>query len=246
MFTVFMQFIFSKFGTLCHQILKRGVLIFASILLVLPLILALPVQAATIYDLPPTAGGEDTWLVDEANVLSRLTETQVKEKLQDLAKQTGDEVHLVIIQRLDFGETTQDFADALFEKWFPTAALQANKILIVVDTLTTNSGIRVGEASDELLTADIAASVANETLLVPIRDGSRYNQAMFDVSDRLTAVLSGLPDPGPPIVENTVNIERTYATAEETQESNATTIVIVLLVIATVVPMATYFAYVMR
>ncbi|HEY9837120.1 MAG TPA: hypothetical protein V6D27_09510, partial [Vampirovibrionales bacterium] len=70
-----------------------------------------------------------------------------------------------------------------------------------------------------------------------------YNQALTDVSDRMIAVLSGQPDPGPPIIDTSLNIERTFATAEETDSGNATMVVIVLLVLATVIPMATYYFY---
>ena len=41
-----------------------------------------------------------------------------------------------------------------------------------------------------------------------------------------------------------MRVEGTFASAEETKESNATVIVIVLLIISTVVPMVTYYAYV--
>ncbi|MFN9317428.1 MAG: YgcG family protein, partial [Microcystis sp.] len=39
------------------------------------------------------------------------------------------------------------------------------------------------------------------------------------------------------------NIESTFTTAEETDDKNATIWVIVLLVLATVIPMVTYFWY---
>jgi uncharacterized protein len=41
-----------------------------------------------------------------------------------------------------------------------------------------------------------------------------------------------------------INIESTYASAEETDDRSATVWVIVLLAVATLVPMATYFWYV--
>jgi uncharacterized protein len=60
----------------------------------------------------------------------------------------------------------------------------------------------------------------------------------------LAAVLSGEPDPGPPIVENKISAESTFTKAEDTDRGSATILVVVLLILATVIPMLTYFAYV--
>jgi uncharacterized protein len=95
-----------------------------------------------------------------------------------------------------------------------------------------------------VLTDDIAASVVNETIQVPLIQGDKYNQALLDASDRVAIVLSGEPDPGPPVFDNSVDVERSYKTAEETDTNNATIVVVVLLVVATVIPMVTYFWYV--
>lgn len=227
------------------QTLKQGLLILTSLLLIL-LFLTDSVEATSIYDFPSTLNFDQDAVIDQANVLSPITESQIKDKLKNLAKETTEEVYFVTIDRVEFVETAQGFAEGLFEQWFSTPQVGSDKIVIVVDTLTETSGIKVGKAGEALLDQVTAQSVANETLLTPVRNGSRYNQAAFDVVDRLTPVLSGLPDPGPPTLEATVSTERTYATAEETEESNATAIVIVLLIVATIVPMATYFAYVLR
>jgi uncharacterized protein len=66
---------------------------------------------------------------------------------------------------------------------------------------------------------------------------------LLGASDRLAAVLSGRPDPGPPTLTDNVQVEGTFATPEQTKESNATVWVIGFLVVATVVPMATYYFY---
>lgn len=79
--------------------------------------------------------------------------------------------------------------------------------------------------------------------MMPLRDGNKYNQAFLDASDRLVAVISGNPDPGPPVVEETIQTEGTFARAEDTDDRSATVIVVVLLVLATVIPMATYYFY---
>lgn len=206
---------------------------------------ALPALATGLYSMPQTISG-DTWLVDEADQVSRLNEGKIEGALKQLAQSTGDEVRFVTIHRLDYGETTQSFADQLMELWFPTPEAQSNQTIIVLDDVTNTIGISVGEGTAELLTNDIAQSVIGETMKVPLLKGNQYNQAFLAATDRLSAVIAGQPDPGPPEYDNTVDTERNFATAEETEATrgSSTLVVVVLLIAATVIPMATYYWYV--
>lgn len=206
-------------------------------------IATLPAQATGVYDLPSLSAGSPTWVVDSADAISFANESKLNSDLKKLATQTGNEVRLVIIRRLDYGETIESFADKLFSQWYPTAEAQANQTLLVVDTLTNSTTIVRGTKVQPLLSAEIADSVVSETVAIPLREGAKYNQAFLDASSRLSAVLSGQPDPGPPAARE-INIESTFASAEETDDANATLWVIVLLVLATAIPMATYFWYV--
>lgn len=205
---------------------------------------ATPAFATGVNQMPQVAAGERTWVIDQAEVLSRVNEGKISSDLEKLAVSTGNEVRFVTIRRLDYGETVDSFANQLFEKWFSTKEAQANQTLLVIDTLTNNTAIRTGDKVKSLLADDIAQSVAAETMLAPLKEGEKYNQAFADASDRLVAVLSGNPDPGPPQITANVSIEGTFKKAEETNSSNATLWVIGLLFAATVIPMATYYFYV--
>ncbi len=224
------------------KFLQRLLVPLLSLLLVTGLVAA-PASATGVYDLPNLSAGTSTWVVDQADVISLANEGKLSNALKKLAQQTGNEVKMVAIRRLDYGETIDTFTDKLFAKWFPTPEEQANQTLLVIDTLTNNSAIRTGEAVKKIVTDEIAESVASETVQVPLREGSKYNQAFLDASDRLVAVLSGQPDPGPPVVKE-VNIEGTFTTAEETNDRSATIWVIGFLIVATIIPMVTYFWYV--
>jgi uncharacterized protein len=206
-------------------------------------LVATPANAIGVYQMPNVSAGEPTWVIDKAEVLSRLNEGKLSKTLEDLAKKTGNEVRMVTIHRLDYGETPETFTKALFEKWFPTAQAQANQTLLVIDTLTNGTAIQTGETVKSIMPDLIAQSVASETVVVPLRDGNKYNQGLLDASDRLIAVLSGQPDPGPPVVAENVQVEGTFKSAEETDTKNSTIWVVAILIIATVVPMATYFFY---
>jgi uncharacterized protein len=205
--------------------------------------IATPAIATGVYDLPNLNAGASTRVLDLADVISKANESKLSNQLKQLANETGNDVRIVAIRRLDFGETIDSFADKVFSAWYPTSEEQANQTLIVVDSLTNNSAIRTGEKVKSLLPDDIAESVTSETIAIPLKEGSKYNQAFLGAGERLVAVLSGQPDPGPPNAQE-INIESTYATAEETDDRSATIWVIVLLVVATAIPMATYFWYV--
>jgi uncharacterized protein len=215
---------------------------FITILTLLSWAIAPPAQATGVYQMPPLS--DQTWVVDDANVISRINESKITSELKQLAAETGNEVRFITLHRLDYGETPASFADALMEKWFPDPASRAQKSLLVLDDVTNNAALKVGDAAATLLTDDIANSVVEETLAIPLRQ-AKYNQALLGVSDRLVAVLSGEPDPGPPADGASFEIESTFASAEETEENrgNATIIVVGFLIAATIIPMATYYFY---
>lgn len=213
------------------------------LLLLASLTIAAPAHATGVYQIPSLAAGDRTWVIDQAEALSRVNEGKISNALENLAKQTGNEVRIVTIRRLDYGETAESFTNQLFEKWFPTPETQANQTLLVIDTLTNNTSIRTGEKVKSVMSDDIAQSVASETVLAPLREGDKYNQALSDASDRLVAVLSGKPDPGPPQIAENVQVEGTFKKAEETDTGSSTIWVVGLLIAATVIPMATYYWY---
>lgn len=206
---------------------------------------ASPAAAVAVFQMPTVAAGESTWVIDEANIISRINENKISGRLGNLAAATGNEVRLVTIHHLDYGDTVQTFTDKLFERWYPTLEAQVNQTLLVLDEVTKTVGIRVGEQSATLLSDDIATSVAQETVLYPLLEGDKYNQSFLAASDRLGAVLGGQADPGPPNFDDSFASESTFASAEETAENrgNSTVLLVVLLVLATVIPMATYFWY---
>lgn len=75
----------------------------------------------------------------------------------------------------------------------------------------------------------------------------KYNEAVYSSAKRLVAAIDGLPDPGGPAVKDSKR-ESNFKTKEETEEKRGQFSLVVggLLVIAFVVPMAQYYAYVSR
>lgn len=216
----------------------------SSILLIFALFfMASPAIATGLFDLPDFNANQ-VWVVDTADAISGANESKLTKTFKDLADQTGQEVRMVAIRRLDYGETVDSLADEIFQDWYPNGEVRANQTLIVLDTLTNNVAIRTGDSAKELVNPEIAESILDETLGYDIRNGNKYNQAFIDAGDRLVAVLSGQEDPGPPVMEDEVQIEGTFTKAEDTDRGSATIWVIGFLIVATVIPMATYYWYV--
>jgi uncharacterized protein len=226
-----------------RKYLQRLILSLALIILATQLV-AFPANATGVYQMPQLSAGDRTWVIDQADVLSLVNKGKISSALEKLAQETGNEVRFVTIRRLDYGETPASFAKALFEKWFPTKEAQANQILLVIDTLSNGTAIVTGDRVKSQMSDAIANSVANETVVAPLRQGEKYNQAFLDARDRLVAVLSGKPDPGAPQLAENIAVERTFKSAEETDTNNATIWVVGLLLAATIIPMVTYYLYV--
>lgn len=219
-------------------------LIASTLLLVFTLsFFAKPAIATGLFDLP-TFDGNKIWVVDTADAISGANEGKLSKAFKQLASETGQEIRMVAIRRLDYGETVDTLADEIFQDWYPSKADQANQTLVVLDTLTNNAAIRTGNSAQALVNQDIATSIIDETVGYNIRSGNKYNQAFIDAGDRLIAILSGQEDPGPPEIEDEIQTEGTFTKAEDTDQGSATIWVIGFLIVATIIPMATYYWYV--
>lgn len=222
--------------------LKAGAM--SGVVLILAIFcLAMPALATGVYDLPDP-NTEDVWVVDTADAISLSNEQKLANTFEQLASETGQEMRMVAIRRLDYGETVDSLADEIFNTWYQDPAIKANQTLLVMDTLTNNVAIKTGESAGALVNAEIAKSIVDETIGYNLRQGDKYNQAFLDAGDRLIAVLSGQEDPGPPAINDEVQIEGTFTKAEDTDANSATIWVIGFLIVATIIPMATYYWYV--
>jgi uncharacterized protein len=226
------------------NLLKSAKSAFSTLLLILTIFcVAAPAIATGLFDLP-NFDAENLWVVDTADAISSVNQNKLSKTFKDLASETGQEVRIVAIRRLDYGETVDTLAEEIFDNWYPNAEVKANQTLLVLDTLTNNVAIRSGDSAQGLIGAEVSKSIIDDTVGYNIRKGNKYNQAFLDAGDRLVSVLSGQEDPGPPIIEDEIQTEGTFTKAEDTDQGSATVWVIGFLIVATVVPMVTYYWYV--
>ena len=65
---------------------------------------ALPAIATGLFDLP-NFDAEQVWLVDTADAISNTNEKKLTKTFQEFARETGQEIRMVAIRRLDYGQT---------------------------------------------------------------------------------------------------------------------------------------------
>lgn len=186
------------------------------------------------------------YYVDDANVLSRSTKSEVDKKLKLLEIETGYRVTAVTVRKLEFEPDTYVFADKVLENWYPTAEAGDNKGVLLVVTAGKEGTVTGGKAFMNALGEDLVESIVTDNIPI-FTEQEKYNQTVTSVLDRVDAKLKGLTVPEAP-KRDEANRGRTYKTKEEVDKSKTvtSTVVVTLLIIAVVVPMLQYYGYTAR
>ena len=204
--------------------------------------LAVPASfALSPQDLP--AQPPDKAVLDSADVLSRAGKNEIETRLNQLESSKVD-ARVITVRKLDYGLSLTGFGEELVERWTNNSNMSERPlILFLEETQNKQAAVVVSaELSDQLPDA-LLRSTARTTMSQPMRDGERFRQASMDGIERIAVVLNGGEDPGPPIQIERTALPTNVPTVEETSESNAFTWVIVLLVVGTIVPMATWWVF---
>ena len=192
-------------------------------------------------DLP--AQPPDEAVLDSADVLSRAGKNEIETRLNQLESSKVD-ARVITLRKLDYGLSLTGCGEELVERWSNNDNRSERPLLLFLEETQNKQAAVVisAELSDQLPDA-LLRSTARTTMSQPMRDGERFRQASLDGIDRIAVVLDGGEDPGPPIEIERTTIPTNVPTVEETRESNAFTWVIVLLVVGTIVPMATWWVF---
>ena len=206
------------------------------LLLIVPAAVAVSAQ-----DFPQTL--PDETVLDSADVLSRASRNEISTRLQEL-DQFHVDARLVTLRRLDYGLSLNGFGEDLLDHWGNDSSRIDRPLLIFLEeTQSKQATVVASEQLLEQLPESLLRSTGRTTMSQPLRDGDRFRQATLDGVTRLETVFNGGEDPGPPVqLERTTN-PTNIPTAEETENSNAFTWVVVLLVVGTIVPMATWWIF---
>lgn len=134
----------------------------------------------------------------------------------------------------------------MLEKWYPTVEEGNKKGIVLLVTTQKEGAVTGGPAFVKAVGEQVLDGVSTENLPVLATD-EKYNEAFSSTANRLINAIRGLPDvPGPKFLE--AKRESNFKTKEETEAKRGQFTVVVggLLVIAFVVPMAQYYAYVSK
>ena len=178
----------------------------------------------------------ETLVIDEADVLSRASRGELEAKLRSFEDQRV-EARLITLRRLDYGISLNSFGEELLETW--SSPTGNPLLLMLIETQNKRSAVVANQELEAQLPSSLLKSTARTTMTVPLREGDRYRQASVDGLTRLSTVLSGGEDPGPPQEVERITLPTNIPTKAETAESDATKWVIILLVLGTIIPMAT-------
>ena len=191
---------------------------------------------------PAALGGSlpDALVIDDADVFSRASRGELETKLRSFEDQRVD-ARLITLRRLDYGITLNSFGEELLETW---SSPSGNPLLLMlIEASNKRSAVVANQELEAQLPPSLLKSTARTTMTVPLREGDRYRQASVDGLTRLSTVLSGGEDPGPPKEIERVTLPTNIPTKAETAESDATKWVIILLVLGTIIPMATWWVF---
>ncbi|KAF8719817.1 hypothetical protein HU200_024574 [Digitaria exilis] len=203
---------------------------------------ALASEFDVLNDGPPV----DSYVVDDAGVLSRVTKSDVKRLARDLEARKNIRLNFITVRKLTSKADAFEYADQVLEKWYPTIEEGNNKGIIVLVTSQKEGAVTGGPAFIKAVGDQILDATVSENLPVLATD-EKYNEAIFSTAKRLAAAIDGLPDTGGPSFKENKR-ESNFKTKEETEEKRGQFTLVVggLLVIAFVVPMAQYYAYVSK
>ncbi|KAI4303550.1 hypothetical protein MLD38_039161 [Melastoma candidum] len=195
-----------------------------------------------INDGPP----QESYVVDDAGVLSRVTKSDLKRLLSDLESRKNFHINFVTVRKLTSKADAFEYADQVLEKWYPTLEDGNNKGIVVLVTSQKEGAITGGPTFVQAVGDSILDATVSENLPV-LATEEKYNEAVYTTAKRLVAAIDGLPDPGGPKFQDNKR-ESNFKTREETEEKRGQFSLVVggLLVIAFVVPMAQYYAYVSK
>ncbi|MTV28590.1 TPM domain-containing protein, partial [Nitriliruptoraceae bacterium ZYF776] len=171
---------------------------------------------ASEFDVLNDGPPKDTYVVDDAGVLSRVTRSDLKNLLSDLEYRKKIRINFVTVRKLTSKADAFEYADQVLERWYPTLEEGNNKGIVVLVTSQKEGAITGGPEFIKAVGDTVLDATLSQNLPVLATD-EKYNEAIFSSAKRLAAAIDGLPDPGGPQAKDNKR-ESNFKTKEETAE----------------------------
>ncbi|KAF2316899.1 hypothetical protein GH714_042240 [Hevea brasiliensis] len=151
--------------------------------------------ATAVYEMlgPP----KDSYVVDDASVLSRVTKSDLRQLLSDLEARKNFKINFITVRKLTSKADAFEYADQILEKWYPTVEEGNNKGIVVLVTSQKEGAVTGGPGFVQAVGESVLDSTVSENLPV-LATEEKYNEAVFSSAKRLVAAIDGLPDLGDP------------------------------------------------
>ena len=128
-------------------------------------------------------------VVDEADLLSKVSERHISDQLEMLENQTGAQVAVATVLSLD-GYTIEEYANRLARHWALGQADKDNGALLLVAPNERKVRIEVGYGLEGELTDAMSARIIHEQILPEFRKG-RFHTGITSGTDAMITVLKG-------------------------------------------------------
>ncbi|KAK6915542.1 TPM domain [Dillenia turbinata] len=171
---------------------------------------------ASEFDVLNEGPPQESFVVDDAGVLSRLTKSDLKRLLSDLEFRKNFHINFITVRKLTSKADAFEYADQVLEKWYPSLEEGNNKGIVVLITSQKEGAITGGPAFIQAV-GDTVLDVAVSENLPVLATEEKYNEAIYSTAKRLVAAIDGLPDPGGPKLKDNKR-ESNFKTREETEE----------------------------
>ena len=143
------------------------------------------VSVALAFNFPPLTGR----VVDQANVMSAQSRSDLETKLKDLENKSGIQLVVATVKSLE-GSDIETYANELFRNWKLGEAKKNNGVLLLVAPNDHKVRIEVGYGLEGTLT-DALSSVIISSAIVPRFKANDFTGGIERGVDGIISVLSG-------------------------------------------------------
>jgi len=135
---------------------------------------------------------ENGRVIDSVSILNKTQKQKLSETLQDLEKNTGSRLIVLIIDTLN-GESIEDYSyKKANELWHNSTSRYANGILITVAMKDRKMRIEVGRDLESIVPDEFAARIIKEDMVPNFKAGKIYEGLYISVKKIQGKILSGI------------------------------------------------------
>ena len=147
--------------------------------------------AEPIERIPNPRVRDGTWVTDVAGALRADTISKLNLQIGELARAKGVEMAVVVVNSLD-GQSVEEYAVKLFERWGIGKAAQDNGVLLLWSTSDRRVRLEVGYGLEDTL-PDGRAGAILDTYIIPRFKAGQFDEGVLAGVDAIVRALGNQP-----------------------------------------------------